>query len=110
MSNINNNVNNIDNKVLSLTKSLDSISGEVKHVKKYIQEEDLDLNVNLKSSEPDLFSNNPEYIIHAVIPGRAWLKNTAGQIITVAEGEQLGDYGKIAVHPRANPPLYFVLV
>lgn len=102
MSNINNNVNNIDNKVLNLTKSLDSISGEVKNVKKYIQEEDIDLNVNLKSSEPDLFSNNPEYIIHAVIPGRAWLKNTAGQIITVAEGEQLGDYGKIAVIDANN--------
>lgn len=102
ISNINNNVNNIDNKVLGLTNSLDNLSIEVNNVKKYIQDEDLDLNVNLKSPEPDLFNNNPEYIIHAIIPGRAWLKNNAGQIITVAEGDQLGDYGKIALIDANN--------
>ena len=76
--------------------------GNVKNVKKYIQEEDLDLTANVKPSEQDLFSNTPEYVVHAVIPGRAWLKSSSGQIITVAEGDSFGDYGKIALIDAAN--------
>lgn len=44
----------------------------------------------------------PEYVVHAVIPGRAWLKSSKGQIITVTEGESVGDYGKVLVIDAAN--------
>lgn len=43
-----------------------------------------------------------EYVVHAVIPGRAWLKSAKGQIITVTEGENLGNYGKILVIDASN--------
>lgn len=39
--------------------------------------------------------NAPRLSVHAIIPGRAWLKNKEGRIITVAEGETLEPYGKV---------------
>lgn len=38
---------------------------------------------------------NPSLHVHAVIPGRAWLKQADGSILTVIEGDNLGDYGKV---------------
>lgn len=102
ISNVNSSVTGVDSKILNLTNTVDNLSMDVKNVKKYIQEEDLDLTANLKPSEPDLFSNTPEYVVHAVIPGRAWLKSSSGQIITITEGDSLGDYGKIALIDAAN--------
>jgi len=102
---ISNSISKVDTKILNLTNTIDTLSA---NVKKYTQDEDLDLIANIKPSEAsDLFANNstkntPEYVVHAVIPGRAWLKSTAGQIITVAEGDVLGDYGKIALIDSAN--------
>lgn len=102
ISNVSNSVSGVDSKILNLTNTVDNLSMDVKNVKKYMQEEDLDLTANLKPSEPDLFSSSPEYVVHAVIPGRAWLKSSSGQIITVTEGDSLGDYGKIALIDAAN--------
>lgn len=45
---------------------------------------------------------DPEYVVHAVIPGRAWLKSCKGQILTVTEGETVGNYGKVLVIDAAN--------
>lgn len=33
--------------------------------------------------------------IHAIIPGRAWLRTQEGKTLSVAEGDMLGEYGKI---------------
>lgn len=44
----------------------------------------------------------PEYVVHAVIPGRAWLKSCKGQILTVTEGETVGNYGKVLVIDASN--------
>lgn len=99
LSNVSGSIHSIDSKILNLTNTVDNLS---MNVKKYTQDEDLDLTATLKPSEADLFSNTPEYLVHAVIPGRAWLKSSSGQIITVAEGDSLGDYGKIALIDAAN--------
>lgn len=101
---ISSSISSVDTKILNLTNTIDTLSS---NVKKYTQDEDLDLIANIKPSESDLFANTstkntPEYVVHAVIPGRAWLKSTAGQIITVAEGDVLGDYGKIALIDASN--------
>lgn len=37
----------------------------------------------------------PALSVYAIIPGRAWLRYANGQIITVAEGDSLGAYGKV---------------
>lgn len=100
---ITNNMDSIDSKILNLTRTIDNLSIEIKNLKKHLQDEDSDLIATIKKSETDLFSNSPEYVVHAVIPGRAWLKSSSGQIITVTEGDLLGDYGKVAfIDPNSN--------
>ena len=103
ISNVSTTINNIDAKILNLTSTIDNLSIEIKNLKKHLQDEDADLTATIKQSDSDLFSNSPEYVVHAVIPGRAWLKSSSGQIITVTEGDLLGDYGKIAfIDPTSN--------
>ena len=100
----NQNIGNIDAKMLGLTETVDSITRDVSNMKKIIAEDDLDIasNSNKLTAEPKLTYKPPEYSIHAIIPGRAWLKATSGQIVTVAEGDVIGDYGTIAVIDASN--------
>ncbi|MBS0286291.1 MAG: hypothetical protein JSR17_03295 [Proteobacteria bacterium] len=38
---------------------------------------------------------SPNLTVHAIIPGRAWLRNPEGKTITVTEGDSVGEYGKV---------------
>ena len=40
--------------------------------------------------------------VHAIIPGRAWLKSKDGSTITVTEGDSLERYGKVLVIDASN--------
>ncbi len=98
----------MDNRVLGLTETVDALSKDLVNVKKIIIEEDLDLTApatvkftNKKQTE-SITSNAPSYTVHAIIPGRAWLKSSGGQIITVREGDKVGDYGTVAVIDAGN--------
>ncbi|MGD9592643.1 MAG: hypothetical protein AB7V32_08995 [Candidatus Berkiella sp.] len=46
------------------------------------------------SSKADAFTN-PSISVHAIIPGRAWLRTVDGKTITVTEGDSIGEYGKV---------------
>jgi hypothetical protein len=35
------------------------------------------------------------YSVQAIIPGRAWLKSEAGETVTVAEGDNIKDFGRV---------------
>lgn len=112
---LNSTVKSMDNRVLSLTQTIDNISGDfgnmksditsVQHnlskVNKFVQEEDLDLTKATGDSNKIVYKA-PEFVVHAIIPGRAWLKSTSGKIITVTEGQSLGNYGSIAVIDTEN--------
>lgn len=52
-------------------------------------------------AKTDMFAN-PKFSVHAIIPGRAWLKNQAGNTITVTEGDNLDQYGKILAIDAPN--------
>lgn len=39
--------------------------------------------------------SNPTLTVHAIIPGRAWLKTRDGRTITVTEGDPVEGYGKV---------------
>lgn len=113
---LNSDISAMDNRILavtnatsSLSKDLGSVKSEVSRYKPTGQTESFE-NAN---AEPILsrrrqaapgcpMPDEPEYMVHAVIPGRAWLKTSKGQIITVTEGETLGNYGKVLVIDAAN--------
>ncbi len=50
--------------------------------------------------KPKITSNsgaftNPSLTVHAIIPGRAWLRTPDGKTITVSEGDSISEYGKV---------------
>jgi cell fate (sporulation/competence/biofilm development) regulator YlbF (YheA/YmcA/DUF963 family) len=105
---LNKTISAMDNRVLSLTETVDGLSQDLTNIKKVMVDEDLDLTMpstvkftNKKQVQP-MNSSSPSYSVHAIIPGRAWLKSSNGQIITVTEGDQIGDYGKVSVIDSAN--------
>lgn len=109
LDHLNNTINAMDNRVLSLTETVDNLSQDLANVKKIMIDQDLDLTMpgnNVKFSSKKqiqtLSSSEPNYSVHAIIPGRAWLKSASGQILTVTEGDKIGDYGTVAVIDAAN--------
>ncbi len=111
-------INAMDNRILALTNTTSSLSKDLGVVKSEVgmrskqsvpaaareaYEEAFDEPVVKRKAAPGCpMPEEPEYIVHAVIPGRAWLKTSKGQIITVTEGETVGNYGKILVIDAAN--------
>jgi len=116
LNRLNDSIGTMDHRLLALTNTTSSLSkdvgtvrSEVGQVKQVLKEDGLDINLAAISTKKGNSSANdritvdePEYVVHAVIPGRAWLKSSKGQIITVAEGEKLDDYGKVLVIDAAN--------
>lgn len=105
---LNKTINAMDNRVLSLTETVDGLSQDLANVKKVMIDEDMDLaspgtvKFSNKKQPQTVGSSAPSYTVHAIIPGRAWLKSSSGQIITVTEGDKIGDYGTVAVIDSAN--------
>lgn len=45
----------------------------------------------------------PAYYVQAVIPGRAWLKDASGKIVSVGIGDQVQGYGTVTkIEPRSG--------
>ncbi len=105
---LNKSVGAMDNRVLGLTETVDGLVQDLANVKRIMANEDLDLTstnkikYSNKNQTRPLSGETPEYAVHAIIPGRAWLKSSSGQIITVTEGDRVGDYGTVAVIDAAN--------
>lgn len=123
---LNSQISAMDNRILALTNTANSLSKdvgtvrtEVGQVKQVLGDEGVYIETPVAKvgvaavKEVPIISNvpkkctgviveSPEYTLHAVIPGRAWLKSSTGQIITVTEGEVLGNYGKVLVIDAAN--------
>lgn len=110
LDHLNRTISAMDNRVLSLTETVDGLSQDLANVKRVMVDQDLDLTLpgNVKASsggkkQAHTISNSePNYGVHAIIPGRAWLKAASGQIITVTEGDKIGDFGTVAVIDAAN--------
>ncbi len=99
----------LTNTTSTLSKDVGNVRSEVGQFKQVLKEDGIDMNLGStipkKKSAPKegkISIEEPEYTVHAVIPGRAWLKSARGQIITVAEGDTIGNYGKILVIDAAN--------
>ena len=106
---LNKSISAMDNRVLSLTETVDGLAQDLTNVKKIMADDDIDLTsfstIKLTDSSappPKASDNGPMYTVHAIIPGRAWLKSNKGQILTVTEGDKIGDYGTVAQIDAAN--------
>ena len=117
LNKLNESISTMDDKLLALTnttstlsKDVGTVKSEVGQVREVLREDGLDINPASLSKgrqgrlekEGQIAIAEPEYTVHAVVPGRAWLKSSKGQIVTVAEGDSIGNYGKILVIDAAN--------
>lgn len=109
LEHLNKTIHAMDNRILSLTETVDGLSQDLANVKRAMIEQDVDLTANSsnikfssKKQAQTLNNSEPSYTVHAIIPGRAWLKSSSGQILTVTEGDKLGNYGTVAVIDSAN--------
>lgn len=112
---LNKTINAMDKRVLGLSTTVETMTTDFSDIKtditsvqrslakvnKFVREEDYDL-TRANSEESKIVYQAPEYVVHAIIPGRAWLKSTSGKIVTVTEGQPLGNYGNIAVIDTEN--------
>jgi septal ring factor EnvC (AmiA/AmiB activator) len=103
-----NNMNKLDKQmgevsddVAMVAEDLQSATQEIKKLKKRPKaEESTNTEIEKQQAEQALSKAliaNPLYAVHAIIPGRAWLKNKEGKTLTVTEGDALDKYGKILV-------------
>ncbi len=98
----------LTNTTSALSQDVGGVKNQVSQVRDTLKDEGLDrppvLSVPQEQTKAQQMVDieNPEYQVHAVIPGRAWLKSTKGTIITVAEGDSLGNYGKVLVIDAAH--------
>lgn len=101
-------LSSLNHTTAALSKDVGGVRNEVSHVRETLKDEGLDrppvlrTQQNQMDAQQSVSMDNPEYTVHAVIPGRAWLKSTKGSIITVAEGDSLGNYGKVLVIDAAH--------
>lgn len=117
LNKLNESISTMDDRLLTLTnttstlsKDVGTVKSEVGQVREVLREDGLDINPTSLSKgkqgrtekEGHIAIAEPEYTVHAVVPGRAWLKSSKGQIVTVAEGDSIGNYGKILVIDAAN--------
>ncbi|NNM58805.1 MAG: hypothetical protein HKM04_03220 [Legionellales bacterium] len=92
--------------IASLIKSIDSMQSQMAKVNNAMQTivSAVGQTNNRQSgfvAGGNTFNNNtsvqtaPDYYVQAVIPGRAWLKSSNGQIITVTTGDAVPGYGTV---------------
>lgn len=93
---------NLTNTTSSLSKDVGNVRSQVGQVQQILGDDILEVPEGPRRKPKCAVQEEPEYVVHAVIPGRAWLKSMKGQIITVTEGETVGNYGKILVIDAAN--------
>ena len=108
VSNIGQGVGKVGQDMNSLSTSVQTLSEEVKLLKSNAapsksmepppKEEQpfMPEKPKVQSQQSSAFSS-PIYRVHAIIPGRAWLKSNDGRTLTVTEGDTLEEYGKILV-------------
>ncbi|MFM8454370.1 MAG: hypothetical protein ACKOAD_05345 [Gammaproteobacteria bacterium] len=121
LSKVSTEIVSVDSRVSSLSNTLNSVTQDLNKSRREARSDNFDslalpplnspINKNSKNQTAhNNFSNNqnlseyqqPEYSIHAVVPGRVWLKSTEGQILSLTEGEALGDYGKVVMIDANN--------
>lgn len=77
-------------KMDEMSKRVNRIEGTLNQVTQMLQEGAAKPQAHMKADTKMIYS------VQAIIPGRAWLKSDAGDTVTVAEGDILKNYGRIA--------------
>jgi outer membrane murein-binding lipoprotein Lpp len=116
MGSLNQNMNQVTRELSTINDSVQKLNKEVKLIKADAQptqpqaakslpdEIQTGMKYETKSGGPSQITreSTPNMSVHAIIPGRAWLKSRDGTTITVTEGDSLDRYGKVLVIDASN--------
>ncbi len=107
-SNANKNVQALQQQVAALSSALQALVTEIKtlradQVQAIAKAEEQAKAARVKAPAPkqqqqaksEAAAANPNVTIHAIIPGRAWIRTADGKTISVSEGDSIGEYGKV---------------
>ncbi len=84
-----------------LKKVLEGLSKYIVNVSNTVDRLSQDVNkqnINIIKLQSEIKSNTTvsgKIIVDAIIPGRAWLRDGSGQLLTVSEGDELPGYGRV---------------
>jgi intracellular multiplication protein IcmG len=88
----------VDDKMSQLRVSLANLSDQFEQQKYQLSElKQQQQQVASKTSDVVHKPSKPVYYIQAIIPGRAWLKNTNGTTLTVSEGQTVPGNGEVRI-------------
>jgi chromosome segregation ATPase len=99
------------NNLQNLSSEIAAVNNSIKALRKSLTSEDYlyddaknatDANLIAQSKRAKINTSGPMYSIHAIIPGRVWLKDKEGVITSYMEGDILSDRGKIVVIDPMN--------
>lgn len=105
-ANTNKSVAALEHEVTALTNVIHDLTQEIKMIRE--EQAKLRTQQSAKIAAPTKMKPivraepNPTLSIHAIIPGRAWLRAQDGKMLTVAEGDAIGEYGKVLKIDAAN--------
>lgn len=85
----------LESTLSDLQNTISDLSDQVKH-NKSLQDALLTYQKNSQAAKESRLRQIKQYFVQAVIPGRAWLHAADGTTITVAVGDEIPGYGKVA--------------
>lgn len=99
-NNLNKGVQALQQQIATLSQSVQQLSNQVNQLsieaqKKPAPRETKAVTASREAKPVKRVDGNPKYTVYAIIPGRAWLRSTSGKTLTVSEGDQVDEYGKV---------------
>lgn len=93
-------ITNLQAQISTLSTTITQLNDEIKAIRQeqlaYLAKLEEKKHVVVKPKpKPKPQVASPRLVVHAIIPGRAWLRTIDGKTITVAEGDNVGEYGKV---------------
>ncbi len=76
-----------------LSQKIQENDDQLKRIDKFVQAEMIPFAESAAGLSLD--PSTPKYVVHAIIPGRAWLRDPQNKIISITEGQEIDGYGKV---------------
>ncbi len=102
IQNINNHVGALKDAIVALNGKMTSLNANIAILSQEVQKQQMMINKMKEKPKKKVMTKRvmkpkQNYHIQAVIPGRAWLKSTKGNTITVVEGSVIPGWGKVKI-------------
>jgi len=92
----------VQQQVTALQSNVDKIGQGMVQLSKAVYQQSVTRQAQAKAGSDETMTQvaanseqKEDFVVHATIPGRAWLRNRDGALVTVREGDMLPGYGRV---------------